>query len=563
MKKNSYTADTLIITIVIGGFFALFLGLRALGVPDEGRYAEIPREMLQSFDFITPSLNGVPYFEKPPLFYWLQTLSITLFGLKEWSLRLMTMLIGLSGCLLTYLAARKVYNRRTGLLATSILATCILYYAMSRYITLDMLVSVCISASLFCFMLAIPHLDDQTNKTRRRYLYGMYTFSALAVMSKGLIGLALPGVIIFIWFCITSQWRLLKNCALPSGILLFLIITLPWHILAQLQYPDFFDFYIIKQQVLRFSTDQAGREQAWWLLPAGLRLGLLPWTTFCLQSIVVHLQNLRHGIKNQPQTLLLLIWNGTIYSFFTFSHSLLIPYLLPIFPAAAIVIAHHFDASWDKKQPWPLRIGYCCLVVIFCMVGIVGYLYASKGGYLVDKMSNLHIAIGISFSLLGSIGGCALYWRGRIKAALACLIIFQALFLSNLNILYPYLDTRSIKPLALKLQPLLKANDEVACYHHYYQDLPVYLQRQVSIAGWKNELTYGIQHTPSSKQWIYSTQTLWQHWQQHKRMYMIMPLYYYRNLQHRRKDLFEVAKTPDHILLSNQPIQGNRLEHQP
>lgn len=113
-RKSTWFLDLFILTLAISLLYGIFLGSRPLMVPDEGRYSEIPREMLVTNDFITPHLNGLPYLEKPPLFYWLEALPIKLFGLNEWSLRSIPALLGLLGCLMTYLASRLLYDRRTG-----------------------------------------------------------------------------------------------------------------------------------------------------------------------------------------------------------------------------------------------------------------------------------------------------------------------------------------------------------------------------------------------------------------------------------------------------------------
>src|SRR5574341_604550 len=150
--RASWLSDLLILTLILGCFFGFGMGKRALWSPDEGRYSEVAREMVVSGDYITPRLNGVKYFEKPPLFYWLQGLSIKLFGVNEWSLRLWTAAFACLGCLAVYVSARRLFGRRSGLIAAVVLATSLLYYAMGRIITLDMAVSVLLSCSLLAFL---------------------------------------------------------------------------------------------------------------------------------------------------------------------------------------------------------------------------------------------------------------------------------------------------------------------------------------------------------------------------------------------------------------------------
>src|SRR5512139_1378602 len=156
--------DAIVLALVIGLFFALFLGSRPLSVPDEGRYVEIPREMVVSGDWLTPRLNGVKYFEKPPLFYWIESALIKLYGLSEWSVRTGPALFALFGCLAVYYAGARMFGRRTGLISAGVLATSLLYYALSRLISLDMPVSVLLTASLLSFLLGTR---EPAGRTRR------------------------------------------------------------------------------------------------------------------------------------------------------------------------------------------------------------------------------------------------------------------------------------------------------------------------------------------------------------------------------------------------------------
>ena len=145
----SWTRDLLLLTLAFGALFFFRLGSYPLSNPDEGRYAEIPREMVASGDYVTPRLNGVVYFEKPPLVYWTTAVCLKLFGPSEWSMRATPALFALAGVLLTYAAARRLHGREAGLLAAAVLGTSILWFAIARIMLLDMAVSVLMSATLF------------------------------------------------------------------------------------------------------------------------------------------------------------------------------------------------------------------------------------------------------------------------------------------------------------------------------------------------------------------------------------------------------------------------------
>lgn len=161
---------------VLGSLFLLFyffgLGSYPLFTPDEGRYSEIAREMIKTHDFITPRLNGVVFLDKPILYYWLQVLSIKLFGLNEWALRFWPALLGIWGCVLNYFCGRTLFNRRVGLLASFILGSTILYFGAAHYANLDLEVAVFISSSLLFFLLGFYQLEFQ--KKLEIFLLGLF-----------------------------------------------------------------------------------------------------------------------------------------------------------------------------------------------------------------------------------------------------------------------------------------------------------------------------------------------------------------------------------------------------
>ena len=211
----------LLLTLILGLLFGWGLGQRALWHPDEGRYVEIPREMTVSGDYVTPRLNGVKYFEKPVLFYWLQAGAIKVFGINEWAMRLWPAAFALIGCLAVYVAGRKLYDRRTGLIAAAVLATAPLHYFLGRAITLDMALSALLTVALLAFLLGTR---EPPGRARRHYFWTFYACAALATLTKGLIGMVIPAMVIGAWILILNEWRLLRSIYLPSGLVLFLPI---------------------------------------------------------------------------------------------------------------------------------------------------------------------------------------------------------------------------------------------------------------------------------------------------------------------------------------------------
>lgn len=341
--RLSYCKDVLLIMFLAAVLFGSFLGNRTLSVPDEARYAEIPREMISTHNYSVPRINGVKYLEKPPLFYWIQICSIKLFGFNNWALRLSTATMAILGLIATYGFTRKFYNRKTAWLSAASLATMPLYFSMARVITLDMTVSILLSISLFSCFSAI---HTQSNTHRRNLMWLAFASAGAAVLTKGLIGIILPCAIFGIWFLIFNQWHLLKKLFLPSSIIIFLIIATPWHILMQIKAPEFFKFYFLDQQLLRYATMISHRYQPFWFYIPVTLIGAAPWIwRFFSPSSLKLLKKINWQNRQQYQTeWFLFIWLTVIILFFSLSHSKLIPYIIPALPPIAVLLAKQWQS---------------------------------------------------------------------------------------------------------------------------------------------------------------------------------------------------------------------------
>src|SRR5437867_266537 len=321
LKNGDWFRDLLVLTLLLGSFFGFKLGERALWSPDEGRYSEVAREMVVTGDYITPRLDGIKFFEKPPLFYWLQSASRKAFGLNEWSLRLWPAMFALLGCLAVYAGGRKLFGRRTALLACAVLATSGLYYAMSRVADLDMGLSALLTCALISFLLGTR---EPPGLRRRSAMWAFFAFAALAVLEKGLIGIVIPSLVIGTWILAVGEWNVLKNLYLPSGLALFLTIAAPWHVLVAKINPEFLDFYFIREHLQRFLYKNGPLDHPWTFVPV-LFIGFFPWTVFLYQAIRYSLfpsWRPRHGHK---EAIFLTLWAGWVFLFFSLSSSKVIP----------------------------------------------------------------------------------------------------------------------------------------------------------------------------------------------------------------------------------------------
>lgn len=537
--------------------YSLFTGVRSFAVPDEARYVEIPREMAVSGDYLTPRLNGLLYFEKPPLFYWMQAGAIHLLGVKEWSMRVIPVLFGILGGLLTFYTARRLFNDKTAWLAMLILMSSPLYYGIAHLIILDMMFSFFLTGSL-CFFLLAVHAEHPSIK--RRWLYGMYAFAALATLTKGLLGFVFPALIIGAWLVLFRQWRCYQWLCLGRGSLIYACIVLPWHILMHLKHADFFHFYIIQQHFLRYATDYASREEPIWFIPAVFCVGLLPWIVILPKTIELAWQCGRVFLTKQSKVvnslfiahhaylIFLIVWTGLMFMFFWMSRSQLASYVLPIYPAVAMLIAYSLSFMRLSR------------LIVFLMVGLLIGLAAlcaiTSEIFPVLNQEMAHRAMLGAACMLG-MGGLFLAWkayRERVYVAWIGLSFILMLAWSFANVAYEQFRFSSVKSLALTVKPYLQPNDTVINYHRYYQDMPVYLDRLVVLVGVSGELSFGLKHVASSKL-VWSEDMLWQRWHDNQRLFMVMDQESYERLSREAmRPLWIMGRTQRHVLVSNQRV---------
>lgn len=342
---------------------AVFLsGLDTPGLyTNEGRYAGVAWEMIERGDWVSPRLNGVPYFEKPPLLYWLVAASYKLFGVSETSARLPVALSALAGVLCTYGIGRILFTPRAGLLAALALATSFGYFIFARIILIDLLFTACVTAAFWCFLRGYLHPER-----RGSYLL-VYLFSGLAVLAKGLLGLVIPGLVIGGVVGVTHDWKLLKELRLPLGAVLFLAVAAPWHLAMGRANEEFFWFYFVNEHVLRFLNKRHLIDYA--PLPLGLFLLMVlvwsfPWgllLPFAGRQFIPPERDTRRG----RAAWIIPCWVIAVLGFFAITPARLEYYSLPVLPAFALWVGRFWDdALADPKSNARVRWALAGLLVL-------------------------------------------------------------------------------------------------------------------------------------------------------------------------------------------------------
>lgn len=298
--------------------------------------------MIARDDYVTPYLNGAPYLEKPPLIYWLGVIAVKLWGNNFGAFRLCSILAGLSIIVLSCKLGRAYGGEKAGLFAGLITSTTVFSFVFSQAFTPDILVAAWISLSI-CLIYKVA-VADASGSSSRMYVLIFYTATGLGVLSKGLIGIALPALILILYASRIHSWRFLLHFLRIEGLTLFLIIIVPWHLWVEYRNNGFLHYYFINQHLLRYTTSLHGRGKPLWYLPLVSFIGTIPWSFFAITAICLPKKPLALPDKDRSISKLLTAWVVVTILFFWVSRSLLPGYLLPIVPAISAMIGTNIQS---------------------------------------------------------------------------------------------------------------------------------------------------------------------------------------------------------------------------
>lgn len=496
--------DLLLLAVVLGVPFLQFLGGIPLIDPDEGRYAEIPREMLERGDLITPTLNYVNYFEKPPLLYWVNAASLKLFGLNEFAARLPSALAGLLTVLVTYVVARELYGRRSAVISALVLGTAAGFVLQSRIILTDMLLTLCLTAALGAAAVAVRR---EGRRSRALPWYLFYACSALAVLAKGLIGLVFPAGILLGYIVLARRWRLLSDARPFTGLLLLLAVAAPWFIAVSLRNPEFARFFFIHEHFERFTSTVHGRYQPFWFFVPVLIGTMLPWSFFIPGAMADAWRDRRH--EEGRSGLFLLVWVLLIFLFFSKSSSKLVPYILPVFPPLAIMIGHRLGRLTAGGRHSGTAAALLGVTLTLLGAGAFGYAFVPQlAARLADIVPSWSIPLNqfvrnapaVPAAVSMTVGGLFLFQGlGTLLTAGRSVSIMLAILCAG-SLLLEIVIPRGVMPvIAASESPrelALKAAGLAGPDTHIVTDGPMqavswYARRRVMVTGKPDELEFG------------------------------------------------------------------------
>lgn len=504
--------------LLIGVLWFGMLGYRDLGEPDEGRYAEIPREMVESGDWITPRLNGFKYFEKPAFQYWMTAASFSLFGESTFTARLWVAFIGFAGALWVYFVGQRIWNAASGFYGFLLLSSSLLYFGGGHFVTLDMTVAVFMSIGIGALLLAQQHRDNAVQA--RNWMMTGWVALALAVLTKGLIGIVLPGLAVVLYSLWQRDWALWRHLHLGKGLVVFLLLCLPWFISVSVANPEFMHFFFIHEHFDRYTTTVHNRNQPWWYFWGVLVIGLLPWLGRGVRVMVKNAFEKPESDRGGAFDAARFLWAYivAVLAFFAVSNSFLAGYLLPIFPALAWLMGR--DASQRSRfrtESWVLLV---IALALIALGGVADHFASPRLPLEALHEARLWVWAAAGIMVIGALTAQKVF-RHRGQGAAAALSLAMIGGVQMLNAGYQPLQLpRSSNELAQVLKPYVEQGIEVFSVGIYPQSLPFYLGNKVSLVGFKGELAMGIDLEP--KNWMRSGESFESRWRAADRAIAIM-----------------------------------------
>lgn len=338
------TLRTSTVFCLCAGWLALSAGLRPLMLPDEGRYVGVAWEMLTSGNWLLPTLAGLPFFHKPPLFYWLTGASLGLLGESVWAARVASLLAAtITAAGLYFFLRRHAPDERLPGFAVGVLVTQPLFFGAAQFANLDMLVAAMISSTILLGAHAV--LNIERGLPHRAALTLAYIFAALGVLAKGLIGLLLPAAVLLAWLVVGKRWQYLRPLLRPHLILLLMAIAVPWFWSMQQAYSGFLDYFFVHHHFQRFTQAGFNNPKPFWFYIPVLLVGAFPWSPLILRILSKRYLQDPGSVRLRS---LMVVWVLVVLLFFSLPSSKLIGYILPALPPFAYLMGDAF-IEWRRR----------------------------------------------------------------------------------------------------------------------------------------------------------------------------------------------------------------------
>ncbi|MBF6568842.1 MAG: glycosyltransferase family 39 protein [Candidatus Binataceae bacterium] len=460
------------------------LGGPALLEPDEGRYAEIAREMVVSGDDVTPRDDWVRYFEKPPLVYWATAGSISAFGSNEFSVRLPAAIFSIGQVALVAALGEAMFGASVGLLAALALALSSLFFGFAGFATLDPALAFFLTAAMAAFYRAVQ--SREASVSSRRWLRLSAAMLALGTLAKGPVAVVLGGAIAIGFMMIERRWREIARFPWLSGSIIYSAVVIPWFAIAESRNPGFLRFFILHEHVQRYLQST---EHGWgpYFLVIVAIAGTWPWFFFAISGAFNLLKNEPMEPEDRRSALIfLMLWFAVVLIFFSIPRSKLGSYMLPGLPPIAMLaglgIAGFIATPFAG---WKLRSFALINLIIAIALATTIALFARRIG------AALVIDGEIAAAAIASVGIFSALATSRNRPRLAIAVIAVGVLIASGAGLKARRDAASFysyRRLAQVITPYLASGCVLASYNHFVQSLPFYTGSREAIVGYRGEL---------------------------------------------------------------------------
>ena len=462
------------------------LGSLPLIQPDEGRNAEVAREMQAAGAWLVPTYDGLPYLDKPAFYFRLVALSMTAFGRNETAARLPSAVAALALLALVYGFCRRAWGARAAALAVLVAGTTPLVVAFARIVIFDMVLALCVTAAI----LAGYHAEELAGAARRRWYLAGAACSAVAVLTKGPVGFLLPLLVLGPFHLLDRNRAALRRLFAPLNVALFLAIVLPWFLGVAHQQPDFPYYGLVEESLHRFTTSAFHRTAPWWYYAPVILAVLFPWSMLLPEAVAAAWRS-RAAWSRADR--LLVVWSVVVVLFFSISQSKLPGYVLTAVVALGMLVARVLDLAWERPggraERLVLRGTVALAVIAAAAAALLAAGHATAGGL----PALLHVRGGdlarlepATLPLLWSMAALAAVaaagrWRRDLRLVAGAFALPPLLLLTvGFGGARAYAEASSAKGLAQRM-PALPATTELACLECLPNGLPFYLGRTLTL----------------------------------------------------------------------------------
>lgn len=560
MKNQTILKNVFLVILISLLLYTFQLGNRPLNNPDEGRYASVSYNMILHKDYVTPKVFDAPFLDKPPVYYWLQAGTFKFFGINNTTIRFWPMLAGVTCIAFVYLSSLLLFNRKTAIFASTILATAPVYFFSARYANLDLEVAVFITISLLSFLLGTKFYPSKNGVFW--YLVA-YLFAGVGFLTKGLIAILFPILIIGTWIIIFKKWKLILQMQIIPGILIILAIVSPWVYFAMKANNNFIDYFFIYQQFSRFlSTEYFNAKMPFWFYFVVVLVGFGAWSALLIGSFKEIKVSIKEKKNNFEYLVFLLIWIVVIFVFFSIPKSKLIGYILPIFPAIAIVIGYCYSHINKVK----LSIKAAAILQFTILIALL------VAQIIISRVSSIwmgHNYYPFMFLplLLILIPFIWLFKRNSFSPYYYFITIVGIIVLITANSYskYMYVGSSSTKPIYDYMENKLTKDSKIILFGSYLPDIIVYSKRNIYFANdWekiskttKNDgdiyriANYCYANNNTDKcPFLLSIDNLKKMWQRENNIYIIFKKSFLGDFKNTISNYYVLFETPTAVLVS-------------